>query len=59
MNEQSNTNDSQGSHSSDNIDPSLPSYLVETALDREWERRHRQGHVGKAERTSAEEDIIS
>ena len=59
MNEQSNTIGSQGSHSSENIDPSLPSYLVEAALDREWERRHRQGHLKNAQRTSAEEDIMS
>ncbi len=50
MNERVNNIDSQGSHSSGNIDPSLPSYLLEAALDREWERRHRQGQTGKAHR---------
>lgn len=59
MNEQSNNFDSQESHSSGNVDPSLPSYLFEAALDREWERRHRQGQFGKAQGTSAEEEIMS
>lgn len=59
MIEPMNTIDSQGSHSSGNIDSSLPSYLLEAALDREWERRHRQGQVGKAPRTPAEEEMRS
>ncbi|HNP59652.1 MAG TPA: hypothetical protein PKM72_02365 [Nitrospirales bacterium] len=59
MNEPMNISDSQGSHLSGNINPSLPSYLLEAALDREWERRHRQGQVGKAPRTPAEKEIGS
>lgn len=59
MQEQSNNIVSQGSNSSGNNDPSLPSYLLEAALDREWERRHRQGQFGKAQGTSAEEELMS
>ena len=59
MNEQLNNADSKGSHSSGNIDPSLPSYLLEAALDSEWERRHRQGQFGKAPGMPAEEELRS
>lgn len=59
MNEQLNNIDSQGSPSSGNFDQSLPSYLLEAALDREWERRHRQGQFGKAQGTPAEEEKSS
>ncbi len=59
MNVQLNNIDTQGSHSSGNIDPSLPSYLLEAALDREWERGHRQGQVGNPPRTPAEEEMRS
>ncbi|MCA9452444.1 MAG: hypothetical protein H6750_13855 [Nitrospiraceae bacterium] len=56
MNEQVNNIDSQGTHSSGDSNPSLPSYLLEAALDREWERRHRHGPFGKAQGTPAEEE---
>ena len=56
MNEQLNNLDSQGSPSSGDIDKCLPSYLLEAALDREWERRHRHGPFGKAQGTPAEEE---
>lgn len=56
MNEQSNNIDAQGRHSSGEIDSSLPSYLLESALDREWEHRHRQGQFEMAPGTRAEEE---
>lgn len=59
MNEQLNNPESNGSHSSRNMDPSLPSYLLEAALDREWEHRHRQGQFGKAPGMPAEEEMRS
>ncbi|WNM62631.1 hypothetical protein [Candidatus Nitrospira neomarina] len=59
MNEQANNIDSQGLPSSGEIDQSLPPYLLEAALDREWERRHRQGQIGKAQGTSPEEGMSS
>lgn len=59
MNEQANNINSQGSPSSGDTDQSLPSYLLEAALDREWERRHRQGHFVKAQGTPAEEEKSS
>jgi hypothetical protein len=48
----------QGSNSSEHIDPSLPSYLLEAALDKEWERRHRQGDAGSS-LSSNEEDYAT
>ena len=57
MKEQVNNIDSQGAQSSGNSGPSLPSYLLEAALDREWERRHRQGQTGKPQKTSPEEGL--
>jgi hypothetical protein len=42
-----------------NIYPASPSYLTEAELDREWERRHRQGQFGKAPGTRAEEEVGS
>lgn len=59
MNEQLNNADSKGSHPARYIDPSLPSYLLEAALDREWERRHRQGQFGTAPGMPAEEEMRS
>lgn len=59
MNEQLNNLDSQGSPSSGDIDQPLPAYLLEAALDREWERRHRQGQFGKAQGTPAEKEQSS
>lgn len=59
MNEPLNNIDSQGSPSSGDIDQTLPSYLLETALDREWEHRHRQGSFGEAQGTPAEEEKSS
>ncbi|GJL57743.1 MAG: hypothetical protein NPIRA03_06000 [Nitrospirales bacterium] len=59
MNEQLNNIDFQASPSSGNNDQPLPSYLLEAALDREWERRHRQGQIGKAQGTSPEEGMSS
>lgn len=59
MNEKLNMADSKGSHPMRNIDPSLPPYLLEAALDREWERRHRPTQFGKASGTTAEEEVMS
>ena len=59
MNEQVNNIDSQGTHSSGDSNPSLPSYLLEAALDREWESRYRQGLFGNAQGTPAEEEKSS
>lgn len=50
-----NPSQAQESHSSDQIDPSLPSYLLEAALDKEWERRHRQGNRGSSLSSNEEE----
>ncbi len=57
MNEQWNDIDFQASPSSGNIDRSVPSYLLEAELDREWERRHRRDQFGKAYRKPAEGEM--
>ncbi|WP_342347880.1 hypothetical protein [uncultured Nitrospira sp.] len=59
MNEKLNMVDSNGSHPIRNIDPSLAPYLLEAALDREWEHRHGQGQFGKAPGMPAEEEMMS
>ncbi len=59
MNEPLTNIDSQGSPYSGDIDQSLPSYLLEAALDREWESRYRQGLFGNAQGTPAEEEKSS
>lgn len=57
MNEQLKNADFKELHPSGNIYSASPSYLTETELDREWERRHRQGQTGKAQGTSPEEGM--
>jgi hypothetical protein len=59
MNEQLKNPDFQDLHPSGNMYPASPSYLTETELDREWERRHRQGQVGTAQGTSPKEGMSS
>lgn len=59
MDEKLNMADSRGSHPIRNIDPSLPTYLLEAALDWEWERRHRPGQFKKAPGTTAEGEVMS
>ncbi|MEX2492449.1 MAG: hypothetical protein WD425_11870 [Nitrospirales bacterium] len=57
MNEKSNMADSTGSHPFGNMSPAPHSFLLEAELDREGERRHRQGDAEHASLSSAEEDV--
>ncbi|MBA3613472.1 MAG: hypothetical protein H0W49_11310 [Nitrospirales bacterium] len=57
MNEKSNMADSTESHAFGNMSPASPSYLLEAELDREWERRHRQGDAEHSSVSSTEEEF--
>ena len=59
MNDQLDNAQSKGSHRSRQVFTALPSYLIEAELDREWERRHRQGFAENPPVSSPKEEFGS